>query len=238
MLSITSSWIGAAEGYGVASSIIGVLGGLSSEVSSDLVDADDETSSELGAIASKILTKFYAARSTLLEDVFVTGNLTKFSSDLIESDFKNDLSNFFNGRFIYSISSAQLSKIEEIMSKRYLQTLTGVALDFVNYYILKGAYITSECSDKVSGTVIDGFCYTLEYPTSGWDIGDFLEAGSFSTQISNDSLTLLTNTYKVALEDLYNNSYECQNSTNAYYSALSVDIYLGRLFYYASYLLI
>ncbi|KAJ5714087.1 uncharacterized protein N7483_011268 [Penicillium malachiteum] len=33
-----------------------------------------------------------------------------------------------------------------------------------DYYFLKNAYTSSSCDSKTSGTVVDGYCYTLNYP--------------------------------------------------------------------------
>lgn len=86
-------------------------------------------------------------------------------------------------------------------------------------FILKGAYTTSACTDVTRGTVIDGYCYTLEYPCEGWAGSD--ESG-FPDPIASDDLNKLTDTYYVSLGDLYTNSYTCQNETGDYGVIVSV----------------
>jgi hypothetical protein len=67
--------------------------------------------------------------------------------------------------------------------------LAGTALVSANYYILKGAHTVSDYLDITSGTIINGYCYTLEYLGAGWSL---IDKDNFSEPIASDDLTKLT----------------------------------------------
>lgn len=68
--------------------------------------------------------------------------------------------------------------------------------------------------------MIDGACYTLQYPGAGWELVKQI----MTDPISSDDLTKLTDIYDVDLESLYTNSYTCQNTTGTYGGTLEVNI--------------
>lgn len=102
--------------------------------------------------------------------------------------------------------------------------MAGTALVAANYFILRGAYTTSDCADVTSGLIIDGHCYALEYPSDGWTGS---EEDYFSDPIDSDDLTKLTGAYYVSLKELYTNSYTCQNQTGDYGGTMSIDVALA-----------
>ncbi|KAJ5646512.1 hypothetical protein N7490_002884 [Penicillium lividum] len=205
--------------------LTGTVGGIFSQVGGlvDTASDDDTTETALYTRSSAVYTAVYDSISQALINIFEDGDLSTWPSSLTNGDYVHKIANFFDGRFMYQLQGSDETQIEKVLNQNLLATLAGTALLAANYYILKGAHTTSDCADVTSGVLIDGYCYTLEYPGAGWSVS---EQNDFSDQIANDDLKKLTETYFVTLEDLYSNSYECQNSTGGYGGTMVVDLVL------------
>ncbi|OKO97982.1 Acidic mammalian chitinase [Penicillium subrubescens] len=153
-------------GSDIADSVVGVAGGLMSEESSNLDSSDSETNSEtiLYSRSVAIATAFYDSVSLVLIDMFDTGDLSSWPSSLTSGDYTTDIANFFDSRFMFELTGTDEKGMESLLNEGLLATMAGTALVGANYFILRGAYTTSGCADVTSGIVIDGYCYTLEYP--------------------------------------------------------------------------
>ncbi|GAA82937.1 hypothetical protein AKAW_01052 [Aspergillus luchuensis IFO 4308] len=180
-----------------ASSIMGVMSGLFSTAESD-ISSSSATDTETITLEKKVealYTLMYTAVQDILIAIFETGNISSWPSDLRTGDYSFEVTNFFNGRYMFLLTG------EQAESRR-------------------GAYSTSTCSSITSGKVIDGACYTLQYPGAGWELVKQI----MTDPISSDDLTKLTDIYDVDLESLYTNSYTCQNTTGTYGGTLEVNI--------------
>ncbi|OJJ98253.1 hypothetical protein ASPACDRAFT_1889517 [Aspergillus aculeatus ATCC 16872] len=200
---VGSSLIGAASG------IFGVAG---SSVSSSTTTST-ETETLLDQVQQVYSWMLDGVEDTLAE-IFEHGNISSWASGLRAGDYTSEIANFFDGRYMFELSEEQAKGIQSIFNQHLRAYLVGSALAAANYYILKGAYSTTDCAQKTSGTVIGDSCYTLQYPSStGWTLTKQI----MTELISSDDLTKLTGTYDVDLETLYTNSYTCQNTTGTYY---------------------
>ncbi|KAJ5377911.1 glycoside hydrolase [Penicillium cataractarum] len=220
------SLISGLTGDGLATTLIATASGIFSEASTN-VDSDDDDDStvelDLYNKISDIYTAFYDGSTKALEDMFDNADISSWPSSLISGTYTHDIANFFDGPFMYELSGTDQSNIEDNLNQQLFATLAGTALASANYYILKGAHTVSKCPDVTSGTIIDGYCYTLEYPGSGFSL---TATSDFSDPIASDDLTKLTDTYYVELEELYTNSYKCQNSTGDYGGQMDSDLVL------------
>ncbi|KAJ5745882.1 hypothetical protein N7520_011064 [Penicillium odoratum] len=153
--------------------------------------------------------------------MFETGDISGWPSDLILGDYDHAIADFFDGRFMFELSGSDEESMETLLNEHLMATLAGTALVSANYYVLKGAHTTSDCADVTSGIVIDGFCYTLEYPGAGWSLAD---ENDMSDPIASDDLDKLTGSYSVTLKDLYSSSETCQNNRNGYGGTMSTDV--------------
>jgi hypothetical protein len=213
-------------GDGLATTLTATAGGIFSEAGSNVSSDDDNDSTTeltLDTKISDLYTAFYSGVTNALDDMFDKGDISSWPSSLISGTHTHAIANFFDGLFMYELSGTDQTNLETYMNQNMLATLAGTALASANYYILKGAHTVSDCPDVTSGTVIDGYCYTLEYPGAGWSLAN---EDDLSEPIASDDLTKLTDKYNVELEKLYTISYTCQNSTGDYGGLMASDLYL------------
>ncbi|KAJ5642824.1 hypothetical protein N7490_006824 [Penicillium lividum] len=213
-------------GDGLATTLTAAAGGLFSEAGSNVSSDDDDDSSTELALYNRILdlcSAFYSGAAQSLIDMFDNADISSWPTSLINGTYTHEIANFFDGPFMYELSGTDQSNMETYLNQNLFATLASTALASANYYILKGAHTVSDCPDITSGTIIDGYCYTLEYPGAGWSLADETDV---SDLIASDDLTKLTETYYVVLEELYTNSYKCQNSTSDYGGLMDSDLVL------------
>ncbi|KAJ5738136.1 glycoside hydrolase [Penicillium malachiteum] len=213
----------------LTSTLVATVGGIASEAGGDVSsDTDDDTSAlALYKRASAVFTDFFDSTTSSLDTMFDAGDISSWDSSLTTGDWDFEIANFFDGRYMYELDGTDDVDIETQLNGALLATLAGTALVSANYYILKGAHTTDDCDSVTSGTVIDGWCYTLEYPGStGYSL---LGESDFSDAIASDDLTKLTDTYNVTLTQLYSNSYICQNNTGGYGGTMDIDVVFNAL---------
>ncbi|CAI7591731.1 unnamed protein product [Penicillium glandicola] len=209
-------------GDGLATTLIAAAGGLFSEAGSN-VDSDDDTDTSKSVLSQRcaaISTTLYKSVSSVLTSMFEYGDISSWPSSLTSGQYTHQIANFFDGRFMFELQGSDENTMETLLNEGLMATMAGTALVSANYYILKGAHTTSNCASFSSGTVIDGYCYTLEYPGPGWS----LLSDDMSDPISSDDLEKLTGTYFVDLTKLYTNSYTCQNETGGYGGTMDSDV--------------
>ncbi|PYH73563.1 uncharacterized protein BO88DRAFT_484478 [Aspergillus vadensis CBS 113365] len=136
-----------------ASSMMGVMSGLFSTAGSD-ISSSSATDTETITLEKKveaIYSLMYTAVQDILIDVFETGNISSWPSDLRSGDYSFEVANFFNGRYMFLLTGEQAESLESTFNTYLQQYLVGSALASANYYVLKSAYSTSTYSSITSG---------------------------------------------------------------------------------------
>lgn len=215
--------LGGGEAVELAGGIVGVFGGILGQVASNLEEDSEDPGSVEPALVKRMGSIFSAVTTSIarfMEAVFKHGDLKDFPGITLAgaTDYEWSISAFFdNGNFFYGteFTVGTAIDVEQKISERLLQLLTGVALTEANWYVLRNSYPPDQCPTDKTGRVIGGTCFTLERPGEGGKLGGADVRGEYSLQMDEETLEKVTSR-NVVLEELYLSSNECQKKTKAY----------------------
>ncbi|KAL2864282.1 uncharacterized protein BJX67DRAFT_225561 [Aspergillus lucknowensis] len=217
---------GSVGGAGAGAALAG-FGAMWSIVAAAVEDAEppdeDDLERALNAQLAIMFDAGYKGAVQTLIAVFGDGDLSDFPKSLREGDWKYDISNFFDGRWLAKLQGKEIQQIQEALAENIMKSLAASALTGANYYIMKDGFEADDC-DQTSGKVIDDTCYTLEYPGNGQPAVP-PKRSDWSKTVDEDTLELITDKYKIDLEELYKISIACQSSTDDYNGKIGTDVY-------------
>lgn len=227
ILGILSTVVGLIPGSGSAmgAGIVGISGAVVGIIGDNIEEDDDDLTQTAQAILSGRLQSAFSVFQEGLEimarQVFATGDISNWTAaihDTAATGRTSDLAAFLDGgRYLYSFDFAN---VETNLKSALTMNLVGTQLTTSGYYILRGAHPTSICGGIISGTVIEDICYTIEFAALGvkeylWT-GERHETTLFSKPITSENLKKITDTWAMALSDIYTSSYNCQGATQVY----------------------
>ena len=209
----------------LAGGLLGILGGVFSDVGSGLQSSNPTDSNrDLEDRLNHVYSQVSNSSGFLLEAVMKTGDLSAYPSRIYSgSQYNNTLVAFFdNGNFLINSEDFTSQNLMPLLSAQLLTTITGTAVVEANYYVMKDAYDAADCptGSGLTGVVIDNSCFTLEVAGKGANSASLNEPSSYSNQMDPATVKKLVEYYQVSLTDLYTSSYSCQNVSNAYGTTL------------------
>jgi hypothetical protein len=208
-----------AEGVlGVAGGVIGAIGDL---VEEDIPDLTKAAEIILEARLQNTFSNFQRGLATMAYQVFVTGDISNWTSsvhDKTATGRSTDLAAFLDGgKYLVALNAQE---VEDGLYQALRKSLVGTQLTTSAYYILRGAHPVDKCASFSSGMVIDGICWTIEFPTLGvaeyqW-VGEKHETTLFSEAISPGNIANMTTKWGISISDIYTSSYNCQVNNKVY----------------------
>jgi hypothetical protein len=214
-----------------AESTLSTASGIMSMIASNIDDDEDDKPTVSDVLKKRlqiVLQSGYDGANNALIQMFENGDVSNWT--FIDKNYDWSVANFFDGRFMTQLSGSEVKALQENMTTHMKQAMAGTAMRAANWYILKGSHSVDDCTEKNSGMVINDTCYTVEGPGGGYN------EKTWSVPIDDDTLDKVTDTYSIALADLYENSWRCQVDTDGYggtqgFSLLATEDNLPSCFY-------
>ncbi|KAL3486994.1 hypothetical protein BJX62DRAFT_241481 [Aspergillus germanicus] len=214
-----------------AESTLSTASGIMSMIASNIDDDEDDKPTVSDVLKKRlqiVLQSGYDGANNALIQMFENGDVSNWT--FIDKNYDWSVANFFDGRFMTQLSGSEVKALQANMTTHMKQAMAGTAMRAANWYILKGSHSVDDCTTKNSGMVINDTCYTVEGPGGGYN------EKTWSVPIDDDTLEKVTDTYSIALADLYENSWRCQVDTDGYggtqgFSLLATEDNLPSCFY-------